>query len=775
MTVQQYDPLLCQSTERNTWRGKWIWTENVAADRNVYALFRRSFTLASPGSLQLHITADSQYALYIDGRMHTRGPARAPLDYYLYDTVDVPLDAGSHCLAVLVHHVGESNACMMLGRPGLLVDAVVQNAEIQVDLSSGSDWRCQHATAWRKELPCLLSHFGFWEDCTLAQLPAGWTLADFADDAWMAPVTIGTPPCAPWSRLLARDILMPGYTEIPLQQLVANGSLEESDPAAEIPSVQVAARRRTLSLDACALPFSTTLTSATSGRYVTLDFGRTVSGFLKLAMACAQPGTRLDISYDEILTPEMSVNPERSYAHLTDRFYLPDGPSVWQTVHPRGFRYVTLDLSGAGQVEITRVAAVEETYPFVRQPSFTMPDEELMTFVAKAAETVRICTTDAFTDCPTRERVQWMEDLYMHSRVAAYTFGDTRMLRHALFQSAQGALPDGRINGFFPSERTNCAFSSSSLVWLHLLIDYWLHAGDEDIHLLLPTAARLLAFLDSLTDESGLIADWPAGQFWDWAPIEGSGCLLLTNAAYAWALARLAEQSVFSPLGDDLHSRTARVRQAAHRRCWDAERQLYRDTPLDDERSPIYSQQANTLAVLAGVCPPEERPALLRRIIDPALLGPVPIGEDSLKEEHRPSPDRLVPMGTLWFAHFLCQALFEAGLDKEALAQMRTLWGAYADLPTYPETRIQRGNTGHCHGWAGGPAYLLPAYVLGVQPVDAGWGSVRIAPHPGDLLEAHGIFKTPRGQLTVAWARSGEALDLQVDAPDGMRIIDLTR
>ncbi|HEY3416690.1 MAG TPA: hypothetical protein VGM23_07380, partial [Armatimonadota bacterium] len=203
MTSQHIDVSLCQSAERTTWRGSWIWTDEAAADRNVYALFRRTFMLASPGRLQLTITADSEYTLYIDGRFHVRGPARAPLEYYLYDTVEVSLDAGLHCLAVLVHHVGEVNACMVLGRPGLLVDAVAQSGDTEIDLSSGPTWCCQRAMAWRKELPCLLSHFGFWEDCDLAQLPTGWTQAEFADEAWTAPVTIGTPLCAPWMRLLA--------------------------------------------------------------------------------------------------------------------------------------------------------------------------------------------------------------------------------------------------------------------------------------------------------------------------------------------------------------------------------------------------------------------------------------------------------------------------------------------------------------------------------------------------------------------------------------------
>ena len=765
------DSALSQSPERTTWHGAWIWSEEITADRNVYAFFRRSFILDSSGELHLAITADSEYVLYVDGEFVTRGPARAPLDYYLYDVIDVPLGPGAHCLAVLAHHVGEVNACMMLGRPGLLVEAYVESAEPTLDLSSGPTWRCHRPSAWRKELPCLMSHFGFWEDCDLAQLPRGWTQPDFVDAAWATPVTIGTPPCAPWQRLIARDIRMPVYKRLP-GLLVASGDWEEIVPEAEIPSVQVAARQRTQHANTADFPLTVPLPPPTRGEYLTIDFGRTVSGYVEVEIVQAPAGVQLDISYDEMVTPEMAVNPERSYAHLTDRYRLPGGCCDLRPVHPRGFRYVTLDMAGSGTLEIARVTAIEETYPFVRQASFTAPDEELMSFLGKAAETVRICTTDAFTDCPTRERVQWMEDLYMHARVAAYTFGDTRMLRHALFQGAQSALPDGRINGFFPTDRVNLAWACSSLMWLHSLVDYWLHAGDGDIHRLLPTAERLLGFLDAQTDDSRLIRGWPAGQFWDWAPIENSGCLLLTNAVYVWALARLAEHSLFRDLwGDDPTARIDRIRQEAHARFWDASRRCYRDTPLEDARSPIYSQHANTLAVLADICPREEQVALLRQLINPALLGPVPVGENSLRAENRPSPDRIVPMGTLWFGHFLCQALFETGLDAEAFAQMRAYWGAYDHLPTFPETRIAHGNTGHCHGWAGGPAYLLPAYVLGVQPVDSGWSAVRIVPHPGELTEAHGVFATPRGPVTVGWTRTGEQLALQVEAPDGVRIV----
>jgi hypothetical protein len=181
---------LCHALARTVWRGTWIWTDDVPTARNVYALFRRTFTLASAGQLHLDITADSHYTLYIDGQRQMRGPARAPLDYYLYDTLEARLTPGAHCLAVLVHHVGEVNACMMHGRPGLLVDASVTHADEEWNLSTGPEWRCHPATAWRAGQTEMMSHFGFHEECDQACLPAGWTQA-----AYIEPVPNPTTLC----------------------------------------------------------------------------------------------------------------------------------------------------------------------------------------------------------------------------------------------------------------------------------------------------------------------------------------------------------------------------------------------------------------------------------------------------------------------------------------------------------------------------------------------------------------------------------------------------
>lgn len=781
------EPFARQKTD---WLGAWIWTDAAPAARNAYACFRRTFRVERDAVARIAVTADSFYWLHVDGAFLGRGPSRSHLDYYSFDRYEAPLRAGDHVIAVLVHHIGVVNATLMTGRPALLAEVSGADETFGTDAS----WRCLRPQAWRSDVPCLMSHFGFWEERDLGLLPPSWTAVGFDDSGWTPATVIGRPPCPPWTRLVERDIALPRRADIPVARIAAGGSwragdVREDDEAkrrtvaggwldgaatTSIPSKQSVARVRSVQAVPPALPLALGLNGgAGAGHWLTVDFGRTVSGYPVVEMKADRGGTLVDLSYDDVTRADGSVDAERTYGRMTDRFVLAEGPATIQPLHPRGFRYLTLDVAGSGPVSIRAIHAIEETYPFAQPPAFTSSDARLATYARRAAETVRICTTDAFTDCATRERVQWMEDLYMHARVAAYAFGDTAMLRRALFQAAQNVLPDGRINGFMPSERTGCAFSSSSLLWLHLLCDYWLFAGDEPgIRALLPAARRLLDFLASRSDGSGLIESWPAGQFWDWAPIESQGCLLLTNAAYAWALSRLAGHAVFADaLGRDLATLAARVREAAHTRFWVRERGLYRDAPETPGRTPIFSQHANALAVLSGVCPEAEREAVLRRAIDPAGLGPVPVGEHQLRDHNRPDPAQVVPVGTLWFGHFLCQALFESNLAAEAIGQMHALWGCFEGAPTFPETRIPSRNTTQCHGWAAGPAFLLPAYVLGVRPTGPGWSEVCVRPRPGPLDHAAGTVPTPRGPIAVRWRRTETGLDLSFDAPRGVRVL----
>ena len=67
-----------------------------------------------------------------------------------------------------------------------------------------------------------------------------------------------------------------------------------------------------------------------------------------------------------------------------------------------------------------------------------------------------------------------------------------------------------------------------------------------------------------------------------------------------------------------------------------------------------------------------------------------------------------------------------------------------------------------------GPAYFLPAYVLGVQPAAPGFTRVRIEPNLTDLDFAEGTIPTPLGEIALRWERLPQ-LHGTLTLPPGMK------
>ncbi len=71
------------------------------------------------------------------------------------------------------------------------------------------------------------------------------------------------------------------------------------------------------------------------------------------------------------------------------------------------------------------------------------------------------------------------------------------------------------------------------------------------------------------------------------------------------------------------------------------------------------------------------------------------------------------------------------------------------------------------HAWGAAPANLLPRFILGAEPLTAGWKQVRIRPETGTLSFAKGKIPTPVGPITIAWEK-GPTFQMKLTLPDGM-------
>ena len=74
-----------------------------------------------------------------------------------------------------------------------------------------------------------------------------------------------------------------------------------------------------------------------------------------------------------------------------------------------------------------------------------------------------------------------------------------------------------------------------------------------------------------------------------------------------------------------------------------------------------------------------------------------------------------------------------------------------------------------CHGWTSGPAWQLPAWVVGVKPLEYGFKSIEIAPNLDTLDFAEATVPTPHGEMTARVERDGMDYTLYLDLPHGIK------
>jgi hypothetical protein len=73
------------------------------------------------------------------------------------------------------------------------------------------------------------------------------------------------------------------------------------------------------------------------------------------------------------------------------------------------------------------------------------------------------------------------------------------------------------------------------------------------------------------------------------------------------------------------------------------------------------------------------------------------------------------------------------------------------------------------HAWGAAPANIISRFVLGVRPLEPGFGKVIIHPQPGLLKKVSGIIPTIRGPISVSLENNqGYPLELRITIPASM-------
>ncbi len=755
---------------------------------NVYAHFRKTFTLGRrPGRLTLFISADRLYQVFLNGKRLGSGPPPSPPWFQYYDEYEVGglLRRGGNCIAVLVYHVaaqpyGDADG---RGRGGLLLE--VADGRGAVVAGTDDTWRACPADAWARNTYEYGNAVAPHVECFDARRePEGWREAGFDDRAWPPAGVIGSkygagiPPAAgPWTRLVPRGIpFMARETRLPEQVVRTEESTDlKLDTTNLAPGLSMTGtpvrhtrceRAETLCTPEGSAVFQGSLEhlnldyGSLHSPAVVLDFGRIVTAHVRLTLD-GPAGGIVDIGYAEHLV-DGQFNIAVDGAAIADRYLMKEGPQVFETFTWKAFRYLKLRFrSCARPVTVRGVHAVVSTYPYKERGAFRSDDATLNGVFAICRATVRLCSNDFLMDTPWREKGQWLGDVSLVTLPAIHAcFGDTALPRKFLLQAGQHQFPTGllaNVSNFNSMARWRTwtkAIPDYSLWWIGALLEQYLYTGDEDLlHRLYPQALRILdTHLDYLNDRM-LIENMPYWVLIDWADVEKSGICTTYNALFHRTLECLHRLAQFK--GDTHTAGLTRKLRAAMKASfqatlYDKRRGCFADARLDGKLSEKISEHGNMTPVWAGLCDK----GLARRLAATVFEGG---GRRNLAfTEAQP-----------FFMAVVLPALARAGRMDLALDLVRRRWGrrmldsgATSVFETWHENGrwLSNGFTGilnsHSHAWSACPADFLVRHLLGLEILEPGCRSIRLAPHAA-AFDYRVVFPTPRGNIKAA-CRAGK-------------------
>ncbi len=719
------------------WQARWVWLDPAAFPeaqtapvswwaegahapdwRGTTGLLRCRFDMPeTQGRCWLRVSADSCYRLWINGRFVGRGPAMvggsfaktmAP-DWWYHDWLDISecLHQGENVIAAEVLAGPDSQTLFSQGHAGFIAE-ILDDAGTLL-LATGPHWRGIAFTGYRPG-----QGKGFTRDCDLRAYPPSWQQPGFDDQAW--PALVDDPTLRP---ALCPHGLPPLCERFVAPREGDNLSLSPGQPP------------------------------------VRLEFDRMLAGHLCFS-AQAGAGTSLEVVFEEI--PGETPN-QRRRLHLT----LPEGDSTYASPAYFSARTLLVSAQGASPVHLRGLGLMNRSQAVEDRGSFACSDPFLTELWQVCRHTLRLCLQDIHLDSPHhQESLGDHGDYLIEMLMAYYAFGDYALAHVDVERMARDL-----------EQQQGAQFHTSyALLFPDIVADLLLFTGDQaGARAALPAIRLVLQRMLAWRGDEGLLSQAPNYMFVDWIEHGGSkyhhppaaqGMGALTAFAVralrraAWLIKRLQPDS---PEAE--HWNTAADGLAgAFRAClYDADKLIYRDGLRGINRQPphhwlppdgphqTWTRHTNILAVWSGIITGSEAAAVLRRsLADPSLPEPQP-----------------------YFQHYLFEALVAADLFADCARPQLELWREM--LTTHPYSLREMWTSGdHSHAWGGTPLIQLSRRILGVEPLEPGWRTVRVDPQPLDLTWAHGTVPTPHGDLTVSWQRQGSGLAVEISAPQEVTV-----
>ncbi len=629
---------------------KWIWLQKKA-ENDEYAEFVDAFEYHS-GKVVLKISADSNYACYVNGELAACGQYGDFPHYKIHDEIDVTsyCKQGRNCLAIIVWYYGiDTSITYYPGEAALIYQLENEN---QILCYSSQNTRSRMSRTYQ-------NHVG---KSITTQLGLTFCYDSAQEDGWMTEFHPGFQE----SRLVEQTIetkLRPCRVPV-LSEKVSSYLVEEGKD------------------------------------YMLFDMQKEVVGLLCLKL-WSKTRQKITICYAEHLTDGRVKNiiDDRDFSVT---YIASEGDNVYMNPFRRlGCRYLEVRFSDAIRVEYMTLAP--RIYHSEKKPAPKLAGKRKKLYDL-SVNTLELCRNEHYEDCPWREQGLYGLDSRNQMLFGYYVFEGYEYARANLVLIANDNREDGLLTMTAPSVFHLC-IPSFSLHFIIAVAEYIEHSKDTSI------AGEVLPKIKTITErflammEDGLVVSVPKEGYWhfyEWvsgldgtvqngqSSTNGNKYDLILNCLFSMALDKyiyIAKEGAMI-LSDEIQNLRNQVNTAINRTFYDDKKGLYFN---GDNARDGFSELGNALAILCGAAGNKAHDICQKLVNDDEMASATP---SMLGFKY----DALIHCDKEKYRDYILVDI-DSKFDKMLNSGTTTLWETF-DL-TFGDAESL------CHGWSAIAAYYF--------------------------------------------------------------------
>lgn len=560
-------------------QAKWIWS-NKNPKLDEYAEFVDHFTYYE-GNVTLQISADSNYAVYLNGTLAAWGQyADFPYDK-VYDEVDVTefCKKGENRVAIIVWYYGTSESFTYYpGNAGLLYAV---SCEGEVLCKSGT-----HTLA-RKSL----TYQSHREKYITVMIGYGYAYDMRKEDDWMT------------GDLVAFEPAVEVEQSLPLRK-------RPCDKLQFLPEVWGKECKRISDTD------------------IVYDMGSEQVGFLTFDIdsSCEQ---KITVAFGEHIV-DGAVRKEIGPRDFSVDIWLREGKNKFLNPFRRfGCRY--LEVFSETPVEVEKVAIAPTMYVLEEKARPNLSDLQNQIY-DMCIETLHLCMHEHYEDCPWREQSLYAMDSRNQMLCGYYAFGEYQFPKSSLQLISKDNRADGLLSICYPM-KVDLVIPSFSLHYINACKEYLEYSGD--VAFLQSIYPKLTSIIETFTTRitDGILLPFPGVTYWnfyEWRDgLDGRGpycpdydCKtpeLTLNALLSYELQNMGFIADKLGIENTYQKQAEELNAKIYELFYDKNSGICYDTP----KKELKSQLGNALAILCGAVSGEEAKGICEAMLTDTEMVPI--------------------------------------------------------------------------------------------------------------------------------------------------------